>query len=119
MKILIAEDERMMLKTLAFKLAKDGYEVITAENGMKASELIVKELPDILVTDIMMPYVTGLELIRVAKDITTKNIKVLLLSSVGHERTVTQAFELGADDFMTKPFSPNELTMRIKRLLTN
>ncbi len=114
--ILIAEDERMMLKAIAFKLQKEGYTVHTAEDGKQALELINEHIFDLVVTDIMMPYATGLELIGAIKA-KSETTRIILLSSLGQEQTVLKAFSLGANDYMTKPFSPNELLIRIKKLL--
>ncbi len=117
MKILLAEDEEMMLKAIEFRFQKDGFEVITAKNGKEALEHIKKDPPDLIVTDIMMPFVTGLEIINTVKNELKLDIPIIVLSAVGLEDTVLEAFELGADDFITKPFSPNELIIRIKRLM--
>lgn len=116
-KILLIEDERLILKTLIFKLTKEGFNVISAPDGRKGLEMFEKERPDLVVTDIMMPYVNGLEVVKQIKETPNCATKVILLTSLGQEETVLRAFELGADDFMTKPFSPAELTIRIKKHL--
>lgn len=116
MKILIAEDEEMMLKTMEFRLKKEGFQVIACCNGEEAMEKIISENPDIIVTDIMMPFITGLDIVRKVKVELELNIPIIVLSAVGLEKTVLEAFDLGADDFITKPFSPNELIIRIRRL---
>lgn len=115
-KILVADDEPMILKALEFRLKRDGYHVITAVDGKEAMDKISSEAPDLIVTDIMMPYHTGLEIITHVKA-SGKSCPVIILSSVGLEQKVVEAFRLGADDFVTKPFSPNELTLRISKLL--
>lgn len=115
-KILVAEDEKMMLKAISFKLQKEGYDVTTAEDGRQALDLLQKERFDILITDIMMPFASGLELVSSIRE-KDNDIKIILLSSLGQESTVVKAFSLGADDYMTKPFSPNELIVRVKKLL--
>lgn len=115
--ILVVEDERLLLKTIAFKLSKEGYDVKTASNGRDAVKLLDEFKPALVVSDVMMPFVNGLELVKQIKDRFSKEVKVILLTSLGQEDTVMKAFDLGADDFMTKPFSPTELTLRIKRLL--
>lgn len=117
MKILIAEDEAMMLKTMEFKLKKEGFEVIACSNGEEAMEKIVSENPDIIVTDINMPFVSGIDIVKKVKVELKLNIPIIVLSAVGLEKTVLEAFDLGVDDFITKPFSPNELIVRVKRLL--
>jgi DNA-binding response OmpR family regulator len=117
MKILIAEDEEMMLKTMEFKLRKEGFQVIACSNGEEALEKIISEKPDIIVTDIRMPFITGLDIVRKVKVEFNLNIPIIVLSAVGLEKTVLEAFDLGADDFITKPFSPNELIVRVRKLL--
>lgn len=117
MKILIAEDEEMMLKTMEFKLKKEGFQVVACSNGEEAMEKIVSENPDIIVTDINMPFVSGIDIVKKVKVELKLNIPIIVLSAVGLEKTVLEAFDLGADDFITKPFSPNELIVRVKRLL--
>jgi len=116
-KVLIAEDNAMMLKTIEFKLGQENFEVISCANGKEALEKINLENPDIIVTDLMMPYFSGLDLIGKVKIEMKLPIPIIILSGVGLEKTVLEAFELGADDFITKPFSPNELIVRIKRQL--
>jgi DNA-binding response OmpR family regulator len=117
MKILIAEDDEMMLKTMEFKLIREGYEVISCSDGKEALEKIVSENPDLIISDIEMPFASGLDIVNKVKVELKLDIPIIILSAVGLEKTVLKAFELGTDDFITKPFSPNELIVRIKRLL--
>ncbi|WP_339921000.1 response regulator transcription factor [uncultured Flavobacterium sp.] len=117
MKILIAEDDEMMLRTMEFKLKREGFDVIACANGEKAINKIITESPDVIITDIMMPIITGLDIVRKVKSELNLNIPIIVLSAVGLEKTVLEAFELGADDFITKPFSPNELIVRVRRLM--
>ena len=107
----------MMLKELEFRLKKDGHETVTAEDGKIALSKINGEDFDLIVTDIMLPFATGLEIVNHVRGVLKKNTPIIILSAVGLEKTVIEAFDLGADDFITKPFSPNELSMRIKRLM--
>ena len=89
-----------------------------AQDGREAVDLIEKETPDLILTDIMMPFVSGLEVIshiRLKLDLDTP---IIVFSSAGQEEMVIKAFNLGANDFMGKPFSPNELIIRVKRLLS-
>jgi DNA-binding response OmpR family regulator len=117
MKILIAEDEPLILQTLELKLKKEGYEVIACVDGLDALQKIDSEQPDLIITDIMMPYMSGLEVVRkVKQDVNAKNIPVIVLSTMGQENIVEEAFELGADDYLKKPFSLSELIIRIKKL---
>ena len=117
MKILIAEDEALILQTLELKLKKEGYEVIGCVDGLDALQKIDSEQPDLIITDIMMPYMSGLEVVRKVKnDLSSKNIPVIVLSTMGQESIVEEAFDLGADDYLKKPFSLSELSIRIKKL---
>lgn len=119
MKILIAEDEMMMLKIIELRLKKDGHQVIATSNGKDALEQIKLHDPDMIIADIMMPFTSGLEIVSVVKhDKNHRQVPVIILSAMGQENVVLDAFNLGADDYITKPFSPNELSMRVKRLAT-
>jgi len=116
MKILVVEDNQLILKMIETKLKKEGYEVINCENGKEAIERISDSLPDLVITDIMLPYNSGLEIVNFVKAKLQKNIPVIVLSGLGQEKTIEEAFKLGADDYMTKPFNLSELLMRIKRV---
>ncbi len=115
MKILVAEDEIIMLKTIEHRLKKDGHTIVTSQDGREALKNIEESTFDLIITDIMMPYASGLEIIGALNKKEGKKTPVIVLSAMGQENVVLQAFELGADDFITKPFSPNELSMRVKR----
>ena len=116
-KILVIEDEELMLKSLEFKLKKDGYDVVTAPDGRVGSNLVKEQDFDLIITDIMMPFVSGLEIVSLVKKELKKKVPVIILSAVGLENVVMEAFELGADDFITKPFMLGELSIRVKKLL--
>jgi|SRR5208283_4102561 len=118
MKILVCEDDIMTLKALEHKLKHDGYEIITAHDGKQAIEYLNAHNDiDLLLTDLHMPLISGLELIRHIRNEMKSYMPIVMLTRVGLEDTVLHAFELGADDYITKPFSPDELSLRIKRLL--
>ncbi len=116
MKILIAEDDVMMMASIEYQLKKEGYNISKANNGSEAMAAFEKESPDLVVTDIIMPHTSGLEFIGFIRS-SYDHIPVLVLSGVDEEDTVTEAFNLGADDFLTKPIKPGELSVRVKRLL--
>jgi DNA-binding response OmpR family regulator len=116
-KILVAEDEPMLLKTIELKLKKDGYDVITTQDGREALTKIDELNPDLVISDIMMPYASGLEITALLKKKEGKSIPIIILSAMEQEKVVMEAFELGADDYITKPFSLNELSIRVKRLI--
>ncbi|MCU0321365.1 MAG: response regulator transcription factor [Chitinophagaceae bacterium] len=117
MKILIAEDDAFMAAAIEGKLKSDGYEVVLTRDGREALELAEKHRPDLIITDILMPFISGLELIGIIKANFDKKTPIIVLSGMDQEATVLEAFELGADDFLTKPLNPVELSMRVKRAL--
>lgn len=118
MKILVCEDDTMTLKALEHRLKKEGYTIVTAQDGKQAAEILTKnEDIDLLLTDLHMPMLGGLELISLVRSNLKRNLPIIMLTRVGLEETVLHAFELGADDYITKPFNPDELALRIKRLL--
>lgn len=115
-KILVIEDDILMVKILEFVLRKEGYEIIIAKDGIEGLEKIKTINPDMIITDIILPFKSGLEIISYTKE-NQKHIPVIVVSSMGEEEgTVMEAFNLGADDFVPKPFNPNELKLRVKRL---
>jgi len=117
MKILIAEDEPFMAALIEKRLLSEGYEIITTTDGREALKLAEQENPDLIITDILMPFISGLELIGIIKSSLHRKIPIIVLSGMDQEATVLEAFELGADDFLTKPFNAVELSMRVKRTL--
>lgn len=116
MKILVCEDEEILLTSLEFRLKKQGLEVILAADGKEALEKIQNESPDLIVADIMMPHVTGLELITFVRKKMKSDIPIIIISAMGQDDVVLKAFELGATDFISKPFKPSELVLRIKMI---
>ncbi len=118
MKILVAEDEPILIRTIEVRLKKDGHELCLAADGQQAMEKIKEFSPDMIITDIMMPYASGLEIISYTRQQEQGKIPIIILSSMGQEDVVLEAFKLGADDYITKPFSPNELSVRVRRLLS-
>ena len=117
MKILVADDEPMLLKTIELKLKKEGYEVITTADGREAIAKIEELNPDMVITDIMMPYASGLEIVSMVRQKIQRKIPIIMLSAMEQEKVVMEAFDLGADDYITKPFSLNELVIRVKKLM--
>ena len=118
MPILIAEDDELILRTIEHKLLKEGYNVILTRNGKDAIDTIQNTEVDLIITDIMMPFASGIEILAAVKA-KSKSIPVIMLSSMGQEEVILNAFDLGASDFIVKPFSPNELMLRIKRFAVN
>jgi DNA-binding response OmpR family regulator len=117
MKILVADDDPVMRRIIELRLKKDGHQVTIVADGREAMEHIARnENFDLIITDIMMPFSSGLEIVGKVKSNVERKTPVIVLSSMGQENIVLEAFNLGADDYITKPFSPNELSMRVKRL---
>lgn len=115
-RILIIEDNPMVVKSLEFKLNKDGFEVITATDGREGLEKIKTEKFDLILTDLMLPFISGTQIIEQAKAL-APDVPIIVLSTSNQEAIITDAFSMGVSDFMTKPFSPNELSLRVKRTL--
>ncbi len=117
-KIVLAEDEPQIARLVEYKLKKAGYHVICKGNGEEALEAIKAEKPDLILLDIMMPIMDGYEVLkRVKEDENLKNIPVVMLTARTQERDVVKGIELGAEDYITKPFHPAELLARVKRIL--
>lgn len=116
-KILIIEDDELMLKILKFILKKEGFQLSIAKNGADAIERYPEIRPHIVLTDVMLPYKSGLEVINFIRQ-NYGSVPIIVLSALGEEEnTVVEAFKLGADDFVAKPFNPAALLLRVKRLL--
>jgi two-component system phosphate regulon response regulator PhoB len=116
--ILVVDDEREILELLEYNLAKNGYKVVCVRTGEAALEKARSALPDLVVLDLMLPGVDGLEVCRLLKgDSRTAALPVVMLTARGEEADVVAGLELGADDYVTKPFSPRVLLARIKAVL--
>ena len=116
LKVLICEDNSMAQKVLEFTLRKMGHEVISASNGKEGIDLLREEEVQLVITDINMPYNSGLELIQFLRKQTAKKIPVLIVSNINLEESKKHAAELGADGYITKPFDPQELIDTIESL---
>ena len=117
MKILICEDDFMTLKAVEHHLRKEGFETEISKNGREAVAVLEKKEIDLVIVDIHMPYMNGMELINYIRNKIKSQVPVVVLTRVGLEETAQEAFSLGADDYITKPFNPEDLTIRLKRLL--
>jgi DNA-binding response OmpR family regulator len=116
--VLVADDEDDIRALVSFRLKRAGYEVITAADGEEALLLATTRLPDLVVLDMMMPKATGLEVTRSMRaHEATKDIPVILLTARAQEGDVVRGFEAGADDYVKKPFSPQDLQARVQALL--
>ncbi|HDZ14671.1 hypothetical protein LCGC14_0841730 [marine sediment metagenome] len=116
-KLLLAEDDQLLASLLSFRLKKGGYEVKLSRDGKEVKEYLTDNTPDIIVSDIMMPYFSGMELIAYVRKELNLQIPIIIISSAGNEENVLNAFELGANDFISKPVSPSELLVRVAREL--
>jgi len=117
-RILVVDDEIYIVHILDFSLGMEGYEVLTALDGEQAVEKARAEKPDLIVLDIMMPKLDGYETCkRLKADPATKDVPVILLSAKGRNVDQKVGFEVGADDYITKPFSPRKLVERINAIL--
>jgi DNA-binding response OmpR family regulator len=117
-KILIAEDERDIRDLVAFTLRFAGYEVFSAANGEEAVELAPKVNPDLILMDVRMPRMTGYEACRLIKsNAELMDIPIVFLSAKGQESEIQQGLEAGAEDYLLKPFAPDQLTTRVKAIL--
>ncbi len=117
-KILVVDDEVNITQILEFSIGAEGYEVITAANGEEAIDKARREQPDLIILDVMMPKIDGYEACRVLKaNPLTKGIPVVLLTAKGRDIDKRLGYEVGAIDYIIKPFSPNKLVDRIHELL--
>jgi len=114
-KILVVDDEEAIVELTAFNLKKEGYEVVRAFDGREALRLVKEEKPDLIVLDLMLPEIDGLEVCRRIRQ--ESRIPILILSAKKEEVDRIIGLELGADDYVTKPFSPRELLARVKAIL--
>lgn len=117
-RILVVDDEEDILELLQYNLARDGYAVTCVATGERALESVRKHRPDLVVLDLMLPGIDGLEICRQLKgDAATRDLPIVMLTARGEEADIVAGLELGADDYVTKPFSPRVLSARIKAVL--
>ncbi|MBS3898663.1 MAG: response regulator transcription factor [Dethiobacter sp.] len=114
-RILVVDDEKTIVKGLKFSLEKEGYEVLAAYDGAEALSLFKTESPDLIVLDLMLPEVDGFEVCRRIRK--GSEVPIIMLTARGEDIDKILGLELGADDYVTKPFNPRELTARIKAIL--
>ncbi len=113
--ILVVDDEPRMIRFIRMNLELEGYQVIEARNGLQALEQVRQKLPDLVIMDVMMPEMDGFEALRMLREIST--VPVILLTVKADEEDRIRGLELGADDYITKPFSPRELNSRVNAVL--
>ena len=116
-KILAVDDEKHIVRLVEVNLQRAGYEVITAYDGREALEKVKSESPDLIVLDVMMPYMDGFEVLRTLKaDETYKDIPVIMLTAKAQDADVFRGWQSGVDCYLTKPFNPMELLTFVKRI---
>jgi CheY-like chemotaxis protein len=118
-KIMIVEDDSFVMDIYQTKLSQEGYEVLPAENGAEAIKKLEKEIPDLVLLDIIMPYVDGLQVLRKIKaDEKLKDIPVILLTNLSQKENINEGLGLGADDYLIKShFTPSEVLEKIKKYI--
>lgn len=116
--ILVIEDERDLLELISFNLEKEGYRVMTAMDGASGLETARNSLPDLILLDLMLPGMTGIEICKILKrNEKTSKTPIIMLTAKGEEIDRVVGFEVGADDYVVKPFSNRELMLRVKAVL--
>ena len=113
--VLVVDDEERMSRFIRLNLEHDGFRVIEANRGMQAIQLIRDRMPDVILLDIMMQDVDGFEVLQLIRE--TSQVPVIMLTAKGEEEDKVKGLELGADDYVTKPFSPRELVSRVRAVL--
>jgi two-component system KDP operon response regulator KdpE len=114
-RILVVDDEERMVRFIRLNLEHDGFQVIEAHKGGPVLNMIRTQLPDLVLLDIMLPDIDGFELLRLIRE--ANSVPVIMLTAKGEEEDRVRGLELGADDYITKPFSPRELVSRVKAVL--
>jgi DNA-binding response OmpR family regulator len=118
-KILIAEDEPDIRELVAFMLRFAGYEVMAASNGEEAVQVATRDVPDLVLMDVRMPRMTGYDACRLMKsNPNLRDVPVVFLSAKGQESEIQSGLEAGAEEYLLKPFSPDELTNRVRSILS-
>lgn len=117
-RILIVDDDSDITRLVSYNLMQSGFEAVTADNGQKALELVQKQPPDLIILDLMLPDVDGMEVCRTLRGHDgSRRIPIIMLTARTEEIDRVVGFELGADDYVMKPFSPRELVLRVKSIL--
>ncbi|EDP96723.1 response regulator [Kordia algicida OT-1] len=117
MKILAIDDQKLVLIPLESRLAELGYEVLTETDGLKGKELYDSFQPDLVIVDMNMPTISGMEIVQYIRDDKQKNTPIMILSGNTDDEMITKGFDLGVNDYMKKPLSLNEVCARVKRLI--
>lgn len=117
-KVLVIEDDTHIWKIIEYKLKKEKHDLTWASDGLKALSALETFKPDLIISDVMVPYMDGLQILKKVKSSDDlKDIPVIMLTSQAQEKDIIKGLELGAQDYMTKPFSPAELILRVNKAL--
>lgn len=117
LKILVCDDERHIVRLIQVNLEKQGYQVVTAYDGKEGLEKVKAEKPDLLVLDVMMPYMDGFEVLKtLRREPETESLPVIMLTAKAQDKDVFEGYHYGADMYLTKPFNPMELVSFVKRI---
>ena len=117
MNILVVDDDKMVLQVIRHSLKVEGYEVITAGNGMEALQILESENIDLIITDIMMPELSGLNLISFFREFHSIKIPIIIISALGKTNVIYPSLRMGANDFIIKPIDFAELSLSVKKHL--
>lgn len=116
--ILVADDDLDIRELVAFRLRRDGHEVITVEDGVEALTSASDRSPDLIILDMMMPGLSGVDTARAVRDDPAlADVRIIMLTARAHETDVVNGYHAGVDDYVAKPFSPRELSLRVSSLL--
>jgi DNA-binding response OmpR family regulator len=116
--IVAADDDEDILALVAFRLKREGHEVLTARDGEEALALILERSPDLVILDVRMPKMTGIDVVHALRQAeATRAVPVILLTASVQEESVKSGFEAGADEYVKKPFSPHDLVTRVEEML--
>jgi DNA-binding response OmpR family regulator len=114
-KILVVDDEERMARFIRLNLEHDGFQVVEAYKGMQAVQVLRDQMPDVVLLDVMLPDIDGFEVLQLIREVSS--VPVIMLTAKGEEDDRVKGLELGADDYVTKPFSPRELVSRVRAVL--
>jgi two-component system KDP operon response regulator KdpE len=114
-KILVVDDEERMARFIRLNLEQDGFQVVEAYKGMQAVQVMRDQMPDVILLDVMLPDIDGFEVLQLIREVSA--VPVIMLTAKGEEDDRVKGLELGADDYVTKPFSPRELVSRVRAVL--
>ena len=116
-KILVVDDDPLIVHTVKHHLLREGYQVLTASNGMEALQVVENENIDLIITDIMMPELSGLNLINFFREFYSIKVPIIIITSLGQNHIIYPSLKQGANDFLTKPIDFSALSMSVKNIL--